>query len=150
MIQVCPKDVYKVSPRRDILTTVHNPGKSWRYSLDLVLAVVVDAVVPAVGEQLAIIRHSGLWSSKALHVSFREPMGSTYKRVCDQLACLLPYEKALRFNQPCHRHPTGSSWCGCSGRRTRCAPPAEACGPSAPSEPSIATRRWHQQEPGKE
>lgn len=42
----------------------------------------------------------------------------------------------------CRRLPRGSSWCGCSGRGTRCAPPEGACETSAPSAPSTASRRW--------
>lgn len=42
----------------------------------------------------------------------------------------------------CRRLPRGSSWSGCSGRGTRCAPPEGACETSAPSAPTTASRRW--------
>lgn len=52
-------------------------------------------------------------------------------------------------NLPCHRHPTGSSWSGCSGRSTRCARAEGACGSSGPSAAPTGSRRWHRRRSGR-
>lgn len=143
-IQLMSRRLYRVpagsSPSTVHRVVVHN----WSIPClgDLVLVVVVDGVVPAISRSVSSLVKEIPWPN-ALQGSISSMLqqgkltkGSRRMSV----VCLAIQHEAV--NSPCHRHPTGSSWSECSGRGTQCAPLAEACGPSAPSEPSKATRRW--------
>lgn len=123
---------------------VRLPWREPRRSVLFVLVVVVHLWIPATSSRSAI---------SLLRSSFRRVAGVGIFRdgcvcVCtdwmDRHACKHgeggPGGRRLTIAS-CPRRPRGRAWCGCSGRGTRRAPPAGACGSSAPSAPSTGSKR---------
>lgn len=132
---------------RDLLRRRRSPLTFYRTSstlplvlshreLDLLSLVVVDLVVPAVTP-----------NPVRTHIPCFCPLSQSPSILIPPL----PSQPHKSTNPPAgreeltrgsyHRHPRRSSWCGCSGKRTRCAPQEAGGGTSAPSARSRGCKR---------